>query len=91
MRRMLLAVDASGRVVLMAASSGHMMMVQHVAAGPPLAVNINSESLWGRKCSTRSDRRGKAQEGSSSSVLLCPSPSQTEQSGSCVSITGGTS
>jgi hypothetical protein len=46
-RRMLLAVDASGRVVLMAASSGHMMMVQQVTAGPPLAVNINSESCAG--------------------------------------------
>lgn len=43
MRRMLVAVDASGRVVIMAASSGHMMMVQHITVRPPLAVNINSE------------------------------------------------
>lgn len=42
---MLLAVDGSGRVVLMTASSGHMLMVQQTTAGPPLAVNLNGKRL----------------------------------------------
>jgi hypothetical protein len=46
-RRLLLAVDASGLVLLLAASSGHMMMTQQITAGRPLAVNVNSESEQG--------------------------------------------
>lgn len=42
-RRLLLGVDASGYVVLLAANSGHMLMTQQITAGPPLAVNVNSE------------------------------------------------
>jgi hypothetical protein len=41
-RRTILAVDAAGRVVLMLPNSGHILMTQHVTAGPPLAVNMNS-------------------------------------------------
>lgn len=42
-RRTLLAVDAAGRVLLLAANSGRLMMAQTTLSGPPLAVNLHSE------------------------------------------------
>lgn len=42
-RHLLLAVDASGYVMLLTANSGRMLMTQQITAGPPLAVNVNSE------------------------------------------------